>query len=63
MSEFKREEKPFLLLMRDKEWNIAYCWFDTEEEMQATGMTYRNKGYKVIDAIEILACRDIEIRQ
>lgn len=63
MNEFTREEKPFLLLMRDKEWNISYWWFDDEEEMQRVGMTYKHKGYEVIDAIEIKACRDIEIRQ
>ena len=62
MNEFTREEKPFLLLMKDKEWNISYWWFETEEEMQRVGMTYKHKGYKVIDAIEILACRDVEIR-
>ena len=62
MNEFTREEKPFLLLMKDKEWNISYWWFETEEEMQRVGMTYKHKGYEVIDAIKILACRDVEIR-
>ena len=62
MSEFTREEKPFLLLMKDKEWNVSYWWFETEEEMQRVGMTYRHKGYEVIDAIEIQSCRDVEIR-
>ena len=62
MSDFTREEKPFLLLMRDKEWNISYWWFEDEKEMQRVGMTYRHKGYEVIDAIEIQACRDSEIR-
>ena len=32
MSDFTREEKPFLLLMKDKEWNVSYWWFETEEE-------------------------------
>ena len=49
--------------MKDKDWNISYWWFEDEEEMQRVGMTYRHKGYEVIDAIEIKACRDIEIRQ
>lgn len=63
MGSFTRGEKPFLLLVKDKCWNIFYWWFETEEEMQRVGMTYKHKGYEIIDAIEILACRDIEIRE
>ena len=63
MSEFTRSEKPFLLLAEDKEQNISYYWFDDEDELQMIVAKIIDNGGKIIDAIEIQSCREVEIRQ
>ena len=63
MSEFTRSEKPFLLLAEDKEQSISYYWFDDEDELQMIVAKIIDNGGKIIDAIEIQSCREVEIRQ
>lgn len=63
MSEFTRSEKPFLLLVEDKEQNISYYWFDDEDELQMIATKIIGNGGKIIDAIEIQSCREVEICQ
>ena len=63
MSEFIRSEKPFLLLAEDKEQSISYYWFDDEDELQMIAAKIIDNGGKIIDAIEIQSCREVEICQ
>ena len=63
MSEFTRSERPFLLLAENKEQNISYYWFDDEDELQAIAARIIDNGGKIIDAIEIQSCREVEICQ
>ena len=61
MNEFTRSEKPFLLLAEDKLQNISYYWFDDEDELQMIATKIIDGGGKIIDAIEIQGCREIDI--
>lgn len=63
MGEFTRSEKPFLLLAEDKTQNISYYWFDDEDELQMIATKIVDNGGKIIDAIEIQSCREVEIYQ
>ena len=63
MSEFTRSEKPFLLLSEDSEQTISYYWFDNEEELQEIANKILKDGGKIIDAIEIQSCREVEVCQ
>ena len=63
MSEFTRSEKPFLLLAENKAQNISYYWFDDEDELQMIATKIIEDGGKIIDAIEIQSCREVEICQ
>lgn len=69
MSEFKNDgdkpfvqpEKPFMLVFEDKEEALSISWSETEEELLAVAEEIKGYGCRIIDAIEIASCRDVEI--
>lgn len=70
MSEFKaldggkpfiQPEYPFLLITEDIDENVSYCWWDDEEKMQEDAVERRGYGEKIVVAIEISSCRDVDI--
>lgn len=73
MSEFKafdggepflKPEKPFLLIMEDKEEQKIIYWYETEEELIHDKCNLeREHNLHLVDAIEIGDCRDIVFEQ
>lgn len=70
MSEFKaldggksfiQPESSFFLLTEDAEGNVFYCWWDNEEELQEDAVERKGLGERIICAIEISSCRDVDI--
>lgn len=70
MSEFKaldggkpfiQPESPFLLLAEDVDGNISYRWWNNEKDIQEDAVERRKFGDRIICAIEISSCRDVEI--
>lgn len=59
---FLKPERPFLLLAEDSEHSIIYHWLESEVELQEVALELKNEGCRIIDAIEIGSCRDIEIK-
>lgn len=58
---FVQPEKPFMLVFEDKEEALSITWLETEEELLATVEEVKGYGCRIIDAIEIASCRDVEI--
>lgn len=58
---FVQPERPFMLVYEDKEGILSISWVKTEEELHAVVKEVRRYGCRIIDAIEINGCRDIEI--
>lgn len=70
MSEFKaldgrkpfiQPESPFFLLTEDVDGNVSYCWWDNEKGIRKDAVERRGMGERIICAIEISSCRDVEI--
>ncbi len=70
MSEFKaldggkpfiQPESPFFLLTEDADGNVSYCWWNDEDNMKEDAVERRGAGERIICAIEISSCRDVEI--
>lgn len=59
---FLKPERPFLLLAEDSEHSISHHWLESEEELQEVALELKNEECRIIDAIEICSCRDIEIK-
>lgn len=57
----KKTDSPFLLLTEDVEEVVSYCWWDNEEGLQEDAVERRGSGERIICAIEISSCRDVEI--
>lgn len=60
-NEFAKPKRPFLLLTEDVNGNAFYWWWDTEEKMKEDSVERREFGERIVCAIEIASCRDIEI--
>ena len=58
---FMQTENPFFLLTEDVDGNVSYCWWDNEEGFQEDAVERRGSGERIICAIEISSCRDVEI--
>lgn len=58
---FMQPESPFFLLTEDIEGVVSYCWWDNEDDMKEDAVERRCNGERIICAIEISSCRDIEI--
>lgn len=58
---FVQPEKPFMLVFEDKEDALSISWLETEEELLAAVEEVKGYGCRIIDAIEIASCRDVEI--
>lgn len=58
---FTRPDRPFLLLTEDDDHAVSYYWLESEEELQEVVSERKEYGEKIIDAIEISFCRDVEI--
>lgn len=58
---FMQPENPFLLITEDADGNISYCWWDDEEKMQEDAIERMGYGEKIVVAIEIASCRDVDI--
>ena len=59
---FNKQEKPFLLLAEDSEHSISYHWLESEEELQEVALELKDGGCRIIEAIEIGSCRNVEIK-
>lgn len=57
----KKSESPFFLLTEDVDGNVSYCWWDNKEGLQEDAVERRGNGERIICAIEISSCRDVEI--
>lgn len=51
----------FLLLTEDVDGNVSYCWWDDEKKIQKDAVERRGEGERIICAIEISSCRDVDI--
>ena len=60
-SKFVKPESPFFLLTEDSDGNVSYCWWDNEEGLQEDAVERRGLGGRIICAIEISSCRNVEI--
>lgn len=60
-SKFVQPESPFFLLTEDSDGNVSYCWWDNEEGLQEDAVERRGSGERIICAIEISSCRNVEI--
>lgn len=58
---FIQPEKPFMLVFEDKEDALSIAWMETEEELLAVVEEVKGYGCRIIDAIEIASCRDVEL--
>ena len=58
---FIQPESPFLLLTEDAEGNVSYCWWDNEEGLQEDAIERIGSGERIICALEISSCRDVDI--
>lgn len=58
---FMQPENPFFLLTEDVDGNVSYCWWDNEEGLQEDAAERRGSGERIICAIEISSCRDVDI--
>lgn len=58
---FMQPESPFFLLTEDEEGNVSYYWWDNEERLQEDAVERRSNGERIICAIEISSCRNVEI--
>lgn len=57
---FLKPEKPFLLIMEDKEEHKIVYWYETEEELIHDKLNLeREHDLHLVDAIEIGDCRDV----
>lgn len=56
-----QSESPFFLLTEDVDGNVSYCWWDNEEGLQEDAVERGGAGERIICAIEISSCRDVEI--
>lgn len=56
-----QSESPFFLLTEDADGNVSYCWWDDEDNMKEDAVERRGNGERIICAIEISSCRDVEI--
>lgn len=59
---FTKPEKTFLLLAEDSEHSISYHWLESEEELQEVALELKDGGCRIIEAIEIGSCRNVEIK-
>lgn len=60
-NKFVKPESPFLLLTEDVDGNVSYCWWNDEKGIQEDAVERRGNGERIICAIEISSCRDVEI--
>lgn len=59
---YYKPDTPFLLLYADKEGMVSYASFDTEQGLIDCMNEVKSYGDKIIKAIEIEKCRDIELK-
>lgn len=57
---FTKPERPFLLIYVDTEDSVSYAWLETEDELKEVVEEVKSYGCKIVDAIEIGSCRNIE---
>lgn len=60
-NKFVKPKSPFLLLTEDVDGNVSYCWWNNEKDLQEDAVERRGNGERIICAIEISSCRDVEI--
>ena len=58
---FLQPERPFLLLTEDVEGSVSYYWWDNEENIRKDATERINRGEKIVTAIEISSCRNVDI--
>ena len=58
---FVRPEKPFLLIYKNYDLDLRVIWFETEENLIDQIIKIKANDCKIVCAIEIGSCRDIDI--
>lgn len=58
-NKFKKPEAPFLLLTEDIDGTVSYNWWDNENDMIQDAVERRRNGERIVYAIEISSCRDV----
>ena len=58
---FVQPERPFLLIYKNYDLDLRVIWFETEENLIDQIIKIKANGCKIVCAIEIGSCRDIDI--
>lgn len=58
---FVQPEKPFLLIYENYDLDLRVIWFETEENLIDQIIQIKANDCKIVCAIEIGSCRDIDI--
>lgn len=58
---FVQPEKPFLLIYENYDLDLRVIWFETEENLIDQIIKIKANDCKIVCAIEIGSCRDIDI--
>lgn len=58
---FKKLELPFLLIYGNKDNEVSYSWFETEEDLRECVKEIESYGDFVVYAMEIEKARDIKL--
>lgn len=58
---FVQPERPFLLIYENWDLDLRVVWFETEENLIDHVIKIKENDCKIVCAIEIGSCRDIDI--
>ena len=58
---FEKPELPFLLIYGNKDNEVSYSWFETEEDLRECVKEIESYGNFVMYALEIEKARDVEL--
>ena len=56
---FTQPERPFLLIYESKKDGVSVAWMESKEELLEVVEEVKGYGCKIIDAIEIGSCREV----
>lgn len=60
---FVQPDCPFLLIYENDEQDIRVVWFETEEDLMDCIYNITKCDCKIVNAIEIGSCREIDIKE
>lgn len=58
---FTKPERPFLLIVEDKNGEVSYTWLETEEELYEVAQEFKSNGLTITDTIEIGSAREVDL--